>query len=83
MEESIHAIILAKYFICLFEALRPGQQFFSYFGTASWAQPVQYLAIGMNYLAQGHNTTSLNLAIKSLMLSKLSYLLPMLNMLSS
>ena len=23
-------------FVCLFEALCPGQQFFSHFGTASW-----------------------------------------------
>ena len=26
--------------VCLFEALRPGQQFFSHFGTASWVKPV-------------------------------------------
>ena len=27
---------MIKTFVCLFKALRPGQQFFSHFGTASW-----------------------------------------------
>ena len=27
-------------FVCLFEDLRPGQQFSSHFVTASWAEPV-------------------------------------------
>ena len=62
-------------FVCLSEALRPGQQFFSHFGTASWVYPVlsngdEVFCSRTQHRAPGEDLTH-NLAIKRLTLSQL------------
>ena len=63
-------------FICLFEALRLGQQFFSNFGMASWVKPVlsngdEVSCSRTQHRAHGENQTC-DIGIKSLKLSQLS-----------
>ena len=63
--------------VCLFEVLRPGQQFFSHFGTASWVLPVlsnedEVSCSRTQQRAPGEDQIR-NLAIKSPTLSQLSY----------
>ena len=63
------------YFLCLFEALNPGQQFFSHFGKVSWVLPVlsngkEVSCSKTQHRYPGKNRTH-DLAFKSLTLSQL------------
>ena len=42
LERNVRPVSSFYLFVCLFEALHPGQQFFIHFGTASWVLRVIY-----------------------------------------